>query len=33
MEELWKKFHLSNEEKGFMVVSSHEVALFKQQAS
>ena len=32
MEELWKKFHLSNEEKGMMAVSSQEMALSKQQA-
>ena len=32
MEELWKKFHLSNEEKGVMVVSSQAVALSKQEA-
>ena len=32
MEELWKKFHLSEEEKGVLVVSSQEVALSKDHA-
>ena len=32
MEELWKKFHLSEEEKGVVVVKSEEVARSKKQA-
>ena len=32
MEELWKHFKLSDEEKGIMAVESHEVAISKQQA-
>ena len=32
IEELWKKFHHSKEEKGVLAVNSHEVALSKQQA-
>lgn len=32
MEELWKKFHLSKEEKGVLEVSSQEVAISKQYA-
>lgn len=32
MEELWKKFHHSKEEKGVLDVNSHEVALSKQQS-
>lgn len=32
MEELWKKFHLFEEEKEVLAVSSQEVALSKQQA-
>ena len=32
MEELWKHFKLSDEEKGIMAVESHEVSISKQQA-
>ena len=32
MEQLWKKFHLSEEEKGVLAVSSQEVALSKYHA-
>ena len=32
MEELWKKFHLSEEEKGVLAVSSQEVAISKDHA-
>ena len=32
MEELWKKFHLSKEEKGVLEVNSQEVAISKQYA-
>ena len=32
LEELWKKFHLSEEEKGVLVVSSQEVASSKEHA-
>ena len=32
MEELWKHFKLSDEEKGIMAMKSHEVVVSKQQA-
>lgn len=32
IKELWKKFHLFEEEKGVLAINSQEVALSKQQA-
>ena len=32
MEEFWKKFHLSEEEKGVLAINAQEVAFSKQQA-